>query len=233
MTDQRVCVVVGVGPGIGSALARKFADEGYRVAVLARSRAKVEQLAQAIDGKGYACDVTDPEQVRNVIGRVRSDLGPIRTLLWNVGSGVWGNIDQIDAAGMELAWRTNTLGAMVAVQAVLPDMRAAGGGEIVFTGATASRRGLPFTTAFASAKAAQRSLAESLARHLWPEGIHVALAIVDGSVDMPSTRDRRKGEPDEVFVDPFAVADTVLHLCRQDRRGWTFELEVRPAKEPW
>jgi NAD(P)-dependent dehydrogenase (short-subunit alcohol dehydrogenase family) len=233
VTERPVCVVVGVGPGIGSALAQRFSAEGYEVAVLARTRGKVIELADAIGGTGYPCDVTDPAQIRAVFAQIREELGPVRTLLWNVGSGVWGTIDQIDIAAMESSWRTNTLGAMVAVQEVLPDMRAIGGGEIVFTGATASRRGLPFTTAFASAKAAQRSLAESLARHLWPEGIHVALAVIDGAVDTPAVRERRKADSDEQFVAPSAVADTVLHLCRQDRRGWTFELEVRPAREPW
>jgi NAD(P)-dependent dehydrogenase (short-subunit alcohol dehydrogenase family) len=226
-----VAVVAGVGPGIGGALARRFAAEGWAVAGLARGQDKLAGLPSG--ARGYACDVTDSEALKRTLAAVRGDLGPVRTLLWNVGAGVWGNIDQIDAAGMELAFRTNVLGAMVAVQAILPDFRANGGGEIVFTGATASRRGRPFTTAFAPAKAAQRSFAEALARHLGPEGIHVALIVVDGVVDLPSTRARMPDKPDAAFVSPDAVADTALHLVRQDRRGWTFELEVRPHVESW
>jgi NAD(P)-dependent dehydrogenase (short-subunit alcohol dehydrogenase family) len=225
-----VAVVVGVGPGIGGALARRFAAEGYAVAALARHPSE-EDRTEGVHT--YAVDVTDSEALRATLGRVRAELGPVRTLLWNVGTGVWGTIDQIDEAAMELAFRTNVLAAMVAAQAVLPDMRAQGGGEIVFTGATASRRGRPFTTAFAPAKAGQRALAEALARHLWPEGIHVALIVVDGVVDLPSTRERMADKPDSFFVDPDGFAETALQLVRQDRRAWTFELEIRPSGESW
>jgi NAD(P)-dependent dehydrogenase (short-subunit alcohol dehydrogenase family) len=225
-----VAVVAGVGPGIGGALVRRFTAEGYAVAALARGEDKLRDLPDG--ARGYRCDVTDADALRDTLARVKADLGPVRTLLWNAGSGVWGTVDQIDAAGMELGFRTNVVGALVAVQTILPDLRATGG-EIVFTGATASRRGRPFTTAFAPAKAAQKSFAEALARTLWPERVHVALVVIDGVVDLPSTRAGMTDKPDEFFVAPDAVADTVLHLVRQDRRGWTFELEVRPHVESW
>jgi NAD(P)-dependent dehydrogenase (short-subunit alcohol dehydrogenase family) len=228
---EPVAVVAGVGPGIGGALARRFARDGFQVAALARSDRKLENLGPGITG--FPCDVTDSEDLRAVLGEVRDRLGPVRTLLWNVGSGVWGTIDQVDEAGLEVALRTNVLAAMVAVKAVLPDMRGQGRGEIVFTGATASRRGRPATTAFAPAKAAQRSFAEALARTLGPEGIHVALIVVDGMVDLPTTRQRFADKPDAVFVSPEAVADTAKFLVDQDRRAWTFELEVRPHLESW
>jgi NAD(P)-dependent dehydrogenase (short-subunit alcohol dehydrogenase family) len=112
-------------------------------------------------------------------------------------------------------------------------MKQRGTGSIIAIGATASRRGGPAAAAFASAKAAQRSLAESMARHLWPAGIHVALVIIDGVVDLERTRQRMLDKPDELFVRPDAVAETVFHLATQDRSAWSFEVEARPFGERW
>ncbi|MBX2802646.1 MAG: SDR family NAD(P)-dependent oxidoreductase [Myxococcales bacterium] len=228
MSDAKVCVVVGVGPGLGEALARTFAREGWRVAVMARSVDKVRALADDIGGLAVPCDATDNDAIRQAFATVREQLGPVHTLLWNVGSGVFGDLDKVDVAGMELAWRTNALGLFVAAKEVVGDMRAAGEGNLVVTGATASRRGKPFTTAFAAGKAAQRSLCQSLARQLWPEGIHVALVVVDGGI-RPADTDR----PPETMLAPADIATTALHLARQPRSAWTFELEVRPHVESW
>jgi len=110
-------------------------------------------------------------------------------------------------------------------------MKAKGAGAIIFIGATASRRGGVQTAAFAPAKAAQRSLAESMARKLWPEGVHVALIVIDGVVDLPSTRAAMPDKPDDAFVDPAGVAEIAYQLCRQNRRAWSFEVEARPYTE--
>ena len=233
MSEAKVCVVVGVGPGLGEAYARAFAGAGWRVAVMSRSAEKLEGLAEELGGIAVACDATDDDSVRAAFARVADELGPVHTLVWNVGSGVWGDIDSIEVDGMELAWRTNCRGLFVAGQAVVGGMRGAGEGNILVTGATASLRGKPFTTAFAAGKAAQRSLCQSLARKLWPEGVHVALIIVDGMVDLPSTRERMPDKGDEVFVGPDETAAVALHLAQQPRRAWTFELEVRPHVENW
>lgn len=112
-------------------------------------------------------------------------------------------------------------------------MQAAGRGAIVFVGATASRRGGLRTVAFAPAKAAQRSLAESLARQLWPAGIHVSLIVLDGVVDLPRTREMMRGKPDEFFVKPDDVAATAAWLVAQPRSAWAFEVEARPFGETW
>ncbi|MFT5684223.1 MAG: NADP-dependent 3-hydroxy acid dehydrogenase YdfG [Myxococcota bacterium] len=231
MSDGPVCVVVGVGPGLGEALARTFAGEGWRVALMARSPEKVAALAAELGGIGVACDVTDNDAIVAALATVKEQLGSVDTLLWNVGSGVFGTLDTVGVDGMELAWRTNALGLFVAAKAVVPDMRAAGKGTILVTGATASRRGKPFTTAFAAGKAAQRSLCQSLARQLGPEGIHVALLIVDGAILPPP--ERRGDKPSEAFLAPADIALTALHLARQPRSAWTFELEVRPHLESW
>lgn len=222
-----VCVVVGVGKGIGESLVRTFAKEGYRVALMARTASKIEALAAEVGGLAVPCDATDEASIVAAFAKVAEDLGPVHTLLWNVGSGVWGDLDKVEVAGMELAWRTNALGLFVAAKQAVGGMRAQGGGAILVTGATASRRGKPFTTAFAAGKAAQRSLCQSLARQLWPEGIHVALVVVDGGVQMPDQPTK------DGLLLPDDIAFTTLHLAKQPRSAWTFELEVRPNLENW
>ena len=231
--SKKVAVVMGVGPGIGGALARRFSTEGWTVVSVARREAVVQALAAETGGVGMTCDATDEDQVRALFTRIEAEVGPVHTLLWNVGSGVFGDLDSVDMKALDLALGTNARGLFAAAQAVRPQMAGQGGGNLIITGATASLRGKPFTTAFAAGKAAQRSLAESLARTLWPEGIHVALIIVDGMVDLPSTRARMADKPDEAFLAPEGFADTALFLCQQDRRAWTFQLEIRPHVEPW
>lgn len=229
-----VCVVVGIGPGNGAALARRFSAAGYAVALLARGLKLSKELeAQLPHSRAYACDVSSPDDVSKTFAAIRAELGEIEVLIYNAGTGTFGNIESISAADFESAWRVNALGAFVASQQVIPAMKQAGRGSIVFIGATASRRGVARTAAFAPAKAAQRSLAESMARHLWPAGIHVALIIVDGVVDLPRTRKAMPDAPDEAFIKPDDLADTALHLVQQKRSAWSFEVEARPFRESW
>jgi len=229
-----VCAVVGVGPGNGAALARRFSSEGYTLALLARSNDFSEELAAELgDARAYACDASDPDSVTAVFSRISGELGDVDALLYNAGSGTWGTVEEIDAEAFEAAWRVNTLGALVASQQVIPAMKRKGAGHIIFTGATASRRGVPMTAVFAPAKAAQRALAESMARHLWPAGIHVALVIVDGVIDLPRTRKMLPDKPDEFFIAPDDLADTTFALTRQKRSAWSFEVEARPFCEKW
>ena len=231
---QPVCVVVGVGPGNGAAFARRFAKEGYRVALLARSTELTQQLARELPGsKAYACDVGDAASVERAFSAIRGELGDADVMVYNAGSGVWGTIEDLNAEAFEAAWRVNALGAFLASQQVIPGMKQAGRGSIVFIGATASRRGVPRTTAFAPAKAAQRSLAEAMARHLWKSGIHVALVVVDGVVDLPRTRGMLKDKPDAFFIKPDDVASVVYDLTQQAPSAWSFEVEARPFGESW
>lgn len=144
-----------------------------------------------------------------------------------------GNFDEVTADDLETAWRINVLGAYTACREVVPYMKRQGTGGIIFIGATASRRGGASTAAFAQAKAAQRALAESMARHLWPAGIHVALVIIDGIVDMPQTREFMPDKPDKFFVNPNDVANTVYWLTQQPQSAWSFEVEARPFGEKW
>lgn len=233
-SQKSVCAVVGVGPGNGAAFARRFAAEGYAVAMLARSEELTSRLAAELPGsRAYACDVADAASVERAFRAVRADLGDVDVLVYNAGSGVWGTIEEVSAEAFETSWRVNTLGAFLVSKQVIAAMKARGKGSIVFVGATASRRGMPKTSAFAPAKAAQRSLAESMARTLWPAGIHVSLIIVDGAVDLAATRKRMPDKPDAFFIKPDDVADTAFWLTRQPRSAWSFEVEARPFGETW
>jgi NAD(P)-dependent dehydrogenase (short-subunit alcohol dehydrogenase family) len=229
-----VAVVAGAGPGNGAALARRFAQAGYVVALLARSRASLDPIVAGVDAaRGYECDVGDAASVATTFAAIRRDLGEVDVLLYNAGSGVFADVETITPAQFEQAWRTNALGALLCSRQVIPAMKANARGSIIFIGATASRRGNVMTAAFAPAKAAQRSLAESMARALWPKGIHVALIVVDGVVDLPRTRQAMPDKPDDAFVDPAGVADIALDLSRQQARAWSFEVEARPYTEKW
>lgn len=236
VTTKKVCVVVGVGPGNGSALGRRFAKEGYAVALLARSTEVSEPLAKSLDGaRAYRCDVTDADSVARAFDAIERDMGPVHTLVYNAGTGTWGSVEEIDPSALEGSFRVNTLGLLHAAKRSIPSMKAQGGGNIVVIGATSSRRGMARTAAFAPAKAAQKSLTESMARHLWPLGIHVSLIIVDGVVDLPRTRATAMfaDKPDDFFLSPDDLADTAFHLTAQPRTAWSFEVEARPFKETW
>ncbi len=231
---QAVTAVVGVGPGNGAAIARRFARDGHRVALCARSLDYLETLAAELPGsKAYAYDAAAPDSPEAVFAQVREDLGPIANLVYNAGSAVFGDIDALDFASFQNAWAINTAGLFQASKAVLPQMRGAGGGNIVVIGATASRKGSAAFAAFASAKAGQRGLSEALARKLGPEGIHVSYVIVDGVIDIPRTRAMLPDRPDDFFLKPDQIADNVHHLTVQDRSAWTFELDLRPFGEKW
>lgn len=234
MENRPVCVVVGVGPGLGAAFARGFAREGYRVALLARRREVSDELAGELEGaRAYTCDVSDPASIEEAFRSIEGELGAPSVVVYNAGSGVFGTFEEVAPADFEMAWRVNALGLFLVARRVAPAMRAAGQGSLIVVGATASRRGVPRTAAFAPAKAAQRSLAESLARSLWPAGIHVALIVVDGVVDLPRTRAWMKEKPDSFFIKPDEVAVTAVALARQPRSAWSFEVEARPFGETW
>lgn len=187
-TNKPVCVIVGVGPGNGAAFARQFSANAYQVALLARSLEFTSALAKEIkDAKAYACDVADTASVTQTFATIRAEMGEVDTLIFNPGAGVWKSVEEITAEEFEQSWRTNALGALLVSQQVIPAMKVNKRGNIIFIGATASRRGGAKTAAFAPAKAAQRSLAESMARHLGAAGVHVATVIVDAVVDTPAT----------------------------------------------
>ncbi|NJN45602.1 MAG: SDR family NAD(P)-dependent oxidoreductase [Candidatus Competibacteraceae bacterium] len=229
-----VCVIVGVGPGNGAAFARKFAANGYRVALLARNERSFQDLQQTLeDAHGYVCDAADTQSVAETFSRIAQELGPVDTLIYNASTRDFASIDQTTPEAFEQAWRVTTFGCLLAIQQVLPTMRSAQHGNIVIIGATASLKGAAGFVGFASAKAAQRSLAQSIARQVGPDGIHVAYVIVDGIIGLPQTRQAMPDKPDDFFMRAEDIAESVFFLTRQPRSAWTFELDIRPFGETW
>jgi len=226
-----LCVVVGIGPKNGAAFARRFAREGYQLALVSRQTSlSLELAAELGDTSAYACDVTDPPSVARTFEQIRAERGAAEVLVYNAGSGFWKTAEELTPAEFEQSFRVNALGLLVTAQQVLPGMRQLGGGQLVVVGATASPRGRPKTAGFAAAKAAQRSLAQSLARQCAPEGIHVSLLIIDGGIDVAgSPADNRSAQR----LRPEDIASEAFHLVRQDRSAWTFELDLRPLHETW
>lgn len=229
-----VCVIVGVGPGNGAAFARRFEAEGYQVALLARTTEFTSALAkQMVDAKAYRCDVIEPTSIEQAFASIRVEMGEVDTLIFNPGAGIWKNVEEITPDEFEQSWRINALGALLVSNQVILSMKANKRGNLIFIGATASRRGGAQTAAFAPAKAAQRSLAESMARHLGPMGVHVATVILDGVVDTPTTRNMMPNKADEFFIRPDDIADVVFNLAQQRPSTWSSEIEVRPYGEAW
>jgi NAD(P)-dependent dehydrogenase (short-subunit alcohol dehydrogenase family) len=182
--------------------------------------------------RARACASVCREPV-GVDSRVRAELGEVDVLVYNAGSGSWGSIEEITPEAFEAAWRVNALGSLLVARQVIPAMKRAGAGSIIFIGATASLRGMPRTAAFAPAKAAQRILAESMARSLWPAGIHVALVVLDGVVDLPKTREMMPDKSEDFFIKPKDVAESAFWLSGQARSAWSFAIEARPFGETW
>lgn len=233
-SNKSVCVVVGVGPGNGAAFARQFSTMGYQVALLARSiEFTLELTKEIVDSKAYICDVANEASVNITFEAIRNEMGEVDTLIFNPGAGVWKSVEEISIDEFEQSWRVNALGALLASKQVIPAMKANKRGNIIFIGATASRRGGAKTAAFAPAKAAQRSLAESMARHLGPTGIHVATVIVDGVVDTTPTRKMMPNKPEAFFIRPVDLAKIVFNLSQQKPSTWSSEIEVRPFGESW
>jgi len=230
---SKVCVIAGVGPGNGLSLGQRFAAGGYRVVLLARSESTLRSVADQVpDSISLVCDVTDESTVISTFNTIREQAGEIDTLIYNAGAGVFGSIEDVDATSFESGWRVNALGCFVCCKQVIPAMKQSGG-NIVIIGATASKRGGAKFAAFASAKAAQYNLAQSMARHLGPQGIHVSYIVIDGVIDIPRARERFPDRDDALFLKPGQIADTVYHVTQQPPSAWTFELDVRPAAESW
>jgi NAD(P)-dependent dehydrogenase (short-subunit alcohol dehydrogenase family) len=232
--NGKVCVISGVGPGTGQMLARRFAAGGYAVAMLARNHERVRAYADSIPGsRAYACDVTDPIAVKNTLTAIKTELGVPQALIHNAVRGTWGNFLEMSPSDLEANFQVNVMGLLHLGRAVAQDMIEAGGGAIMVTGNTSALRGKPPFAGFAPTKAAQRMLAQSMARTLGPKGIHVAYFVIDAVIDTPWARETFKGKPDEFFAKPSAIADTLWHVAHQDRSAWSFDVELRPFAEEW
>ncbi len=229
---KRVALVAGVGPGLGAAIARRFAREGFQVALVARTPEFIDQLARELSSAGeragaFVTDVSQPKQVTEMIAKVHAELGPISVLVHNASSSSGNGLLGTSAEQFEETWRIAALGAFICARETAPDMIASGTGAMIFTGATSSVRGGGWL-AFSSAKFALRGLAQSLARELWPRGIHVAHVIVDGLI---GARDGAQNDSAEPLLHPDRMADAYVQLAGQDRSAWTLELDLRPYHE--
>lgn len=232
--EKPLCIVIGVGPGNGTNISRRFAEAGYRVAIIARRMEVLEELAAATPAfYPFACDMTNPDMIGTTFGEITEQLGVPKVVVYNAGSGSFGGPLDITLEDFEQSWRVNALGLLATSQVLLPGMVAAGGGHLVIIGATASLRGGAMFTAFSAAKGAQRNLAQSLARSFGSQGIHVALVIIDGVIDIPRTREMMPDKPDGFFLQPSAIAESVYQLTQQESSAWTFELDLRPGSENW
>jgi NAD(P)-dependent dehydrogenase (short-subunit alcohol dehydrogenase family) len=229
-----MAVVTGVGPGTGAALVRRFSNGGYRVAMLARNRDRLDKLEREVaNAHAYVCDVTDEAQLDSTIEAIRADLGTPKVLIHNAVGGAFGNFMEIDPAVLNRNFQVNTMALLHLARRLAPAMIEAGQGAIIASGNTSALRGKANFAGFAPTKAAQRILAESIARELGPKGIHVAYVLIDAVIDLEWTRKRFPEAPDEFFIKPAAIADEVWHVAHQDRSAWSFNVEVRPFRETW
>lgn len=228
-----VAVIVGIGPGLGAALVRRFAHE-YRVAMVARSADYLNKLGAEVHAAGgnvaaFPADVGVAEQIAAAFDKIRRELGEPEVLIYNAGAGPFGSIAEVSPEQFENCWRINAFGAFLCAKQVFGDMVARGRGVMLFTGATAGVKAGARSAAFGPAKFALRGLAQSMARDLGPKGVHVAHINIDGVIDIPGRS--FPGLKPEDMLKPDAIAETYWHLAHQDRSAWTMELEVRPFKE--
>ncbi|HVN27537.1 MAG TPA: SDR family NAD(P)-dependent oxidoreductase [Candidatus Binataceae bacterium] len=234
-SSDRACIVVGVGEGLGAALARRFAA-GYKVALLARSAEVIDRTAAEIRASGgialpIQSDATIEAQIAAAYEQVTRELGPVEVLIYNGGRRPIGRLMETTPEVFESTWRLHTFGAFLWSRQVVPAMLSRGSGAILITGATAGVRPWPNSAGFAPAKFAVRGLAQVMARDLHPQGIHVGYVNVDGGIDMPLLRKFRPDAKDDDFLKPSAIADAFWYLAHQDRSAWTHELDVRPFNE--
>jgi NAD(P)-dependent dehydrogenase (short-subunit alcohol dehydrogenase family) len=234
-TTLPVALVAGVGPGTGAAIARRFARGGYTVAMLARNKERLDELEHEIEhARGYQCDVTDEAQLDTTIERVRAELGAPKVLVHNAVGGALGTFLEIDPEVLNSNFQVNTMALLYLARRLAPAMIEAGEGAIIVTGNTSALRGRAKFAGFAPTKAAQRILAEAIAREVGPKGVHVAYVVIDAVIDLEWTRAMfSKPEGDPFFIKPSAIADEVWHVVNQERSAWSFNVEIRPFSENW
>lgn len=234
-SETKVAAIVGVGPGLGRALAVRFAQGGFAVALLARQEHALQAVQADIEKLGgvarsYSTDAADEASTRASFARVRGELGVPQVLIYNAGAFQMGGVLDLSAGDFERAWRVNCLGGLLAAQAVLPGMLERGSGTILFSGATASLRGSARFAGLAVGKFGLRALAQSMARELGPRGIHVAHVVIDGAIDTPRVRGMLSGR-EQGLLAPAAIAENYWNLYAQDPSAWTQEIDVRPSVE--
>ena len=238
MSDSKpVCLVAGVGPdrGTGAEIAKYFSRNGFAVAMIARSYDNLLSLEKLYDStKAYSCDLSDTDDILETISKIKKDMGSPEVVIHNAPMATRGKLLSLDPNEIEKNFRVNTTSLLYLAQQTLPNMLKAGKGAIMVTGNTAATRGKSEWGFYASTKAAQRVLAESIAREFGPQGIHVSYFVIDAAIDNPRTRPGMfPRKPDHFFIKPEAIAAEIYHVVMQDKSAWSFNIELRPFGEVW
>jgi NAD(P)-dependent dehydrogenase (short-subunit alcohol dehydrogenase family) len=242
MTASPVALVVGAGDALGGAIARRFAREGYVAAVARRSAEKLGSLVATIEAGGgravpFGVDARREEEVVALFETVERDVGPVEVAVFNIGGNVRFAIAETTARTYTKVWEMACFAGFLTGREAAKAMLPRGRGTILFTGATASLRGGAGFAAFSGAKHALRALAQSMARELGPKNIHVAHVVIDGAIDTEFIRtqfpERYALKEIDGILKPDDIAENYWHLHRQPRTAWTFELDLRPYREPW
>ena len=229
-----LAVVTGVGPGTGSSLVRRFVAGGYQVAMIARDVARLDALAAELpDAFSVPCDVTDTAALHAALEAVGQRAGAPEVVVHNAVGGAFADFMEVAPKTLQLNFDVNVMALLHLARWAAPLMVERGKGAIIVTGNTSAQRGRAKFAGFAPTKAAQRILAESIARDLGPKGVHVAYLIIDAVIDVPWARALYTTAEDDFFIKPSAIADEVYHLAHQDRSAWSFLAEVRPYRETW
>lgn len=242
MTDKRAILVIGAGDATGGAIAQRFAREGYVACVTRRNVEKLQPLVEQIQGAGgeahaFGSDARKEEEMVALVHKIETEIAPIDVAVFNIGANVRFGIAETTARVYYKVWEMACFAGFLMGRETAKVMLPRGRGTIIFTGATASLRGRDGFAAFAGAKHGLRALAQSMARELWPKGIHVAHPVIDGAIDTEFIRtnfpDRYALKDHEGIVNPAHIADLYWHLHNQPRDAWTHETEIRPWLEPW
>jgi NAD(P)-dependent dehydrogenase (short-subunit alcohol dehydrogenase family) len=225
----KTALIVGTGPGLSASLARLFAKQGIAVALAARGTDKLAALAAETGASLHACDAADPASIAALFAAVEARHGAPDVVVYNASARARGRLLELDPSAVQRAIAISAFGAFLVAQQAAKRMLPAGRGAILFSGATAGVKGFAQSTAFAMGKFALRGLAQSLARELSPQGIHVAHFVIDGGI-RSETRPVPPDQPDSL-LDPDAIAETYWHVMQQHRSAWSWEVEVRPWTE--
>jgi len=231
----RTLLVAGAGAGLGKSVAKRFAREGYAVALAARNAERLSSLASEIGAAAFPADLTDEAEVGKLFRDVEGRLGPIEAVAFIAATRVQGPIAELSAADFERVWRQSCFSGFLVGREAARTMLPRGSGSVIFTGASGSTRGRAHFAAFAAAKGGLRFVAQSMARELGPQGIHVATVLIDGAIDSERMRREHRSRMEALGADgalhPDAIAETFWQIHSQQRSAWTHEVDLRPWKE--
>jgi NAD(P)-dependent dehydrogenase (short-subunit alcohol dehydrogenase family) len=242
VSKPSVCCIIGAGDATGSAIARRFAQEGHTICVARRSEEALQPLVHQIHEQGgnaiaFGLDARREDQVVSFFNRIETEVGPIEVVVFNVGGNVKFPILETTAQKYFKVWEMCAMAGFLVGREAAKVMLQRERGTILFTGATASARGGAGFSAFAGGKAALRALAQSMARELGPKGLHIAHVIIDGLIDTAFTQEQFAQRVAEVgpdgILNPDHIAEAYWYLHKQPRDAWTFELDLRPSVERW